>query len=70
MPIPDHIFSLQDYLSLGDNNEENLRKIERFNPDDGKLVLNLLKSFKETSLAAFDKALSFIGNKWKLRDLW
>ena len=70
MAIPDHVFSRQDRLILGDNNDENLRHIERFRPDDGKLILDLLESFKEDNLLALSEAFSLAFDKWKLKNCW
>ena len=70
MAIPDHVFSRQDYLDLGDDDNENLREIERFHPQDGKLSLILRKGFKEDNFLALSEALLLAFDKWKLKDFW
>ena len=70
MARPDHVFSRQDYLDLGSDDNENLREIERFHPQVGKLSLNLQTGFKEDNLLALNEALYLAFNKWKLKDLW
>ena len=70
MPTPDHIFSSQDYLFLDENNDDNLREIERFRPQEGKLVLVVRASFKEDNLLKVSKAFSFAFDKWKLENFW
>ena len=70
MAIPDHVFSNQDALVLGDSTDYNLWEIGRFHPEDGKLGLLLLESFKEDSLLALSETFSFAFNKWKLKNFW
>ena len=70
MARPGHVFSRQDYLDLGDDDNENLRKIEGFRPVDGKLSLMLIKGFKEDNLLAPSEALLLAFDKWKLKDFW
>ena len=70
MAIPDHVFSRQDNLDLGDDDNENLREIERFHPQDGKLSLNLRKGFKEDNFLALNEELLLAFDKWKLKDFW
>ena len=70
MALPGHIFSIQDHLFLDDNNDDNLRKIKRFNPEDGKLALILLESFKIDNLLLLFEAFSLAIDKWGLRNFW
>ena len=70
MANPAHVFSRQDYLDLGSDDDENLRQIERFHPQDGKLSLDLRKGFKEDNLLALSEALLLALNKWKLKVFW
>ena len=70
MAIPVHVFSRQDYLDFGSDDDENLREIESFHPQDGKLSLNLRKGFKEDNFLALSEALLLAFDKWKLKDFW
>ena len=70
MAEPGHVFSSQDGLFLSDNIDSNLREITTFRPEDGKLALDLLESFKEDNLLAFGEAFSLAFDKWKLKHFW
>ena len=70
MARPNHVFSRQDYLKVGSDDDKNLRQIKRFRPQDGNLSLKLRKGFKEDNLLALSEALLLAFNKWKLKDFW
>ena len=70
MAIPKHVFSRQDDLFLCDDNNKNLKEIERFRREDVKLDLCLEKSFKEDNLLALGEAFSLLLDRWKLQNFW
>ena len=68
MRDPGHLFSATDHLFLGRNNDFNLKEVEGFRPEDGKLVLVLGRSFKEANLLPVIGALSLSFDGWELRN--
>ena len=70
MAIPRHIFSAQHYILLEDDNDNNLKAIQTYNPRDGKLVLCLRETFNDQNLFDVSDALSLGFERWKLTNVW
>ena len=70
MAHPNHIFASQDDVWLEADNDENLRAIRAFHPNDNKLALNLEENFNDKNLLQISEALSHSFERWKLTNVW
>ena len=70
MVDPSHIFAEKDEIWLRADYDANLKAIQAFYPNDGKLVLHLQESFNDEMLLAVGGALSHNLNKWELANVW
>ena len=70
MNHPNHIFARQDYIWLEAANDENLKAIQAFHPNDGKLAINLKENFNDKDLLEISEVLSQSFDRWKLMSVW
>ena len=70
MSDPGHVFSRQDHLFLGGNDDENLLEIERLRLEEEKLVLVIENLFKQSRLSSLLELLVLKLKRWKLTKFW